>query len=87
MKQRKTYVQIQRKLGSAVKTGWNISESLKDCSPEKAAVVRDVISMNVLERCVVHVCYDKDVVWNGRILRVERKMSSKDPLLVVNWQE
>ena len=61
MKQRKKRcVQIQRKLRSVVKAGVNIREAFKDFSQEKAAVVRDIISMNVLERYVVHVCYDKE---------------------------
>ena len=47
--------------------------------------------MNALERRVIHVWYNSDqkldVTWNGRIKRVEKKIPSRDPLLVINYWE
>ena len=60
MKQKKRRGQIERKLRNIVKSGGDIGESFKDCPPEKVSVLLDIIHMNVLEMCIVHVWYDED---------------------------
>ena len=49
----------------------------------------NIIRMDIVGKCIVHVWYDReqnvDVIWNGRVMRVENDLVSKDPLLVVNY--
>ena len=89
MKQKKERGQIERKLRDITKAGGRISDVLPDCTDQKAAHMVEVIEMKVLGKQVIHVWYDEnekvDIIWNGRITRVERNLTSRDPLLVLTY--
>ena len=80
---------IERKLREMVRVGGDICSALKDCSNENATTILNIIRMDVVGKCIVHVWYDReqnvDVIWNGRVMHVENDLVSKDPLLVINY--
>ena len=60
---------IERKLREMVRVGGDICSALKDCSNEKATTIMNMIRMDVVGKCIVHVWYDReqnvDVIWNN----------------------
>ena len=49
---------IERKLREMVRVGGDICSALKDCSNEKPTTIMNIIRMDIVGKCIVHVWYD-----------------------------
>ena len=91
LKQKKRPGQIEQMLRNNFEPVCYVLEWLSDCDEKKATTIMNIINMNALEGRVIHVWYDSDqkldVTRNWRIKCVEKKMVSRDPLLVINYWE
>ena len=89
-KQKKRRGQIERKLRGVIKDGEDICKTL-ECTEKKGALTMDIINGRIIGKRMIHVWYDEerkvDVTWNGRFIRADSGLSSKDPLMVVNYWE